>query len=123
MTPSDHKTRNDVIEFATILYGAAWREQLAQSLGTTRRNLDHWMSAPNPLPASIVLGVVNLMKTRIETQRREQEELDLRVTKLRREIATPIRRAAMDGQKSESTEAVPAYGAQLRVVDQSLASA
>ncbi len=118
MTPNDQKNRNDVIEFATILYGASWREQLAKTLGTTRRNLDHWMAAPSPLPTSIVLGVVNQMKLHVEEQRRQQEELDLRATKLRRQIATPIRRAAMDGEKSDSRATVPTFRAQLSVVEE-----
>lgn len=118
MTPNDQKNRNEVIEFATILYGASWREQLAKTLGTTRHNLDHWMSAPSPLPASIVLGVVNQMKMHVERQRKEQEELDLRLTKLRRQISTPIRRAGSDGKKADGSATVPTYRGQLRVVDE-----
>ncbi len=118
MTPIDQKNRNDVVEFATLLYGASWRDQLARKLGTTRGNLDHWMAAPSPLPNSIMLGLANQMKIHLDAQRRELEETDLRVTKLRRQIATPIRRAGAQGPKAGSTEKVPTYRAQLHVVDQ-----
>jgi len=118
MTPSDQKDRNDVIEFATLLYGASWRDQLASKLGTTRGNLDHWMAAPSPLPTSLMLGLVNQMKTHLEAQRRALEETDLRVNKLRRKIATPIRRAGEHGHKSAPTQKIPTYRAQLHVVGQ-----
>ena len=119
MTPNDQKNRNDVIEFATILYGASWREKLARTLGTTRRNLDHWMASQNPLPESIMLGIVNQMKAHVASQRHDIEEMDLRVTNMRRQIKTPTRSLTRPIQAPQTSEAVPAFGAQLRVVEQS----
>ena len=117
MTSTDQKNRNDIIEFATILYGAGWREQLAKTLGTPRRNLDRWLTASAPLPSSIVLGIVNQMRTHLEAQRRAQDELDRRVTHLHRQIATPIRRAATEESRAEQA-VVPLCHAELRVVEQ-----
>jgi len=123
MTPNDQKIRNDVIEFATILYGASWREQLVKVLGTTRRNLDHWMTAQRPLPDSVVLGVINQLKIRLDEQRKDLEETDLRVTQLRRQFVSPIRRAGQKDRAAGGAGQVPIYRGQLSVVEAPAASA
>ena len=123
MSRTDQKNRNDVIEFATLLYGGAWRQELAKTLGTTRRNLDLWLSAETPLPASVVVGVVNQMNTHLAKQRREHADLELRIMKLRGQIASPTRNSAKGKKQMESTVKVPTYRAQLSVVDPDVVNA
>ncbi len=117
MTPHEQKIRNDVIEFATLLFGTGWREQLATKLGTCHRNLDHWMRADQPIPPAIVLGVINLMKTHMNDQRREQAELDKRLKELTMTIKTPARRSKVIEKSNWMEKSVPKFGAQLYVVE------
>jgi len=117
MTPYEQKVRNDVIEFATLLFGAGWREQLAMKLGTCHRNLDHWMRANQPIPPAVVLGVVNLMKSHMSDQRREQAEMDTRLTQLSAAIGTPARQSRKRENTNWLEKSVPQFGAQLRVVE------
>jgi len=123
MTPHEQKVRNDVIEFATLLFGAGWREQLAMKLGTCHRNLDHWMRANQPIPPAIVLGVLNLMRTHVTEQRREQDEIDARLKQLSMTIETPARRSKATTKTNWLEQSVPKFGAQLRIVEPSTATA
>ncbi len=74
---SDTLTQEELVEFARLLYGDQWREELSKRLNISRKKLVLTLASGDPVPEYIVNPFVSLMELHL----RKQEELSLKLHK------------------------------------------
>lgn len=74
-------THEEIVEYATLLYGNDWRTSLAENLGLTRKQLVRTLASGDPMPESITIPFMSL----VEEHLRKQEE---RTRKIKKRLIT-----------------------------------
>ena len=82
-TDFDKRMRDAAIEFGSILYGASWRERLAEKIGVPKRILDDHFTSDNPLPQKVAMGILRLMQEHLDERTRETQMLSAQIATLR----------------------------------------
>ena len=80
--PSNTLSQEELVEFARLLFGDTWREELSNHLNISRKNLVLTLASGDPVSESIVTPVLSLMETHLQ----KQEELSLKLHKRVAEI-------------------------------------
>ncbi len=89
--PSKTLSQEELVEFARLLYGDQWREEVSKHLNISRKNLVVTLASGDPVPETIVTPFLTLMETHLQ----KQEELSL---KMHKRVAE-IRGASMDDKQ------------------------
>lgn len=76
-------SHDELVEFATLLYGSQWRDALAKHLNISRKQLVLTLAAGDPIPESITLPVVELLEQYLRDQEEMQRKLTDRVAEIR----------------------------------------
>ena len=74
---------DELVQHATYLFGAEWRDALAAALGMSRRSLVITLASGEEIPADMALSVVRLLEQRLDEMQREQNALRERIRTLR----------------------------------------
>jgi len=102
LTDSDRQMRETVIEFASCLYGGAWRERLAEVSGMPKRAVADWFKSDKALPPAIPLAILRAMQNDVEAQIAEKQALCERVKAVRLElIAQPTTVETSEAKKDQ----------------------
>ena len=86
MTDADRRMRETVIEFASCLYGGAWKERLAEVSGMPKRAVADWFRSDKALPQALPLTMLRAMQNDAEAQIAEKQALCEQVKALRLEL-------------------------------------
>ena len=81
--PSNTLTQEELVEFARIVYGDNWREELSKYLNVSRKNLVLTLASGDPVPEEIVSPVLALMETHLQKQEALSKKLHKRVAEIR----------------------------------------
>ena len=74
---------NELIEFAQLLFGGDWRDELAKELKISRKQLVLTLAAGDPVPEEITVPMVALIENHLEKRMSELKELRIRVEAMR----------------------------------------
>lgn len=77
-------TREEVVEFANLLYGDAWRDTLSKRLNISRKQLVLTLASDDPLPESITLPLLSLIEEHVQDQELQRRKMAARVAEIRR---------------------------------------
>ena len=105
MTENDRRMRETVIEFASCLYGGAWRDRLAEVSGTPKRTVGDWFRGDKALPRALPLAMLRAMENDAIAQIAEKEALRDRVKALRMELVSKSADAPAEKTNTASAEA------------------
>ncbi len=88
MTEADRKIRETVIEFASCLYGGAWRERLAEVSGMPKRVVADYFRFGKTIPRELSLSMLRAIQNDAEAQIAEKQALCERIKSLRTNVTT-----------------------------------
>lgn len=75
-------SQEELVEFARIIYGDPWREELAKHLNISRKKLVLTLASDDPVPSEIVVPFLSLVENHLQ----KQEALTIRLEKRVKEI-------------------------------------
>lgn len=103
MIEANQKMRETVIEFASCLYGGAWRERLAEVSGMPKRTVADYFQFGKALPEELSLAILRAMQNDAEAQIAEKEALCEQIKTLRTAATEkPSDIAASETQEAEN---------------------
>ena len=73
----DTLSQEELVEFARLLYGDQWREELSKRLNISRKKLVLTLASGDPIPEELVNPFLSLLEIHL----RKQEELSLKLHK------------------------------------------
>ncbi len=76
-------THEEIVMFATRMYGENWRTSLAESLHISRKQLVLTLASGDPVPESITAPFFSLMQTYLKEQREAAVILESRLEEIR----------------------------------------
>jgi len=76
-------SQDELVEFARLLYGDQWREELSKHLNISRKNLVLTLASGDPVPESIVVPFLSLLEAHLRKQEELSKKLEKRVAELR----------------------------------------
>ena len=79
-------TRDELVEFATFLYGPKWQSPLAKELGIERRLFVRDLASDAPVTENTARIILGLLDARIAEIQQEQADLQSRLDQLKREM-------------------------------------
>lgn len=76
-------THDEIVEFAAHLYGDNWRNQLAENLGITRKQLVMTLAAEDAVPPTITVPFLTLIEDYLNRQAEKLNRMEGRVHEIR----------------------------------------
>ncbi len=74
---------DELVEHATFLFGAQWRDALAAELGISRRSLVISLASGEQISEDMTLSVIRLLERKLGEMEQEQGRLRDRISTLR----------------------------------------
>ncbi len=81
--PLEDFSHEEIVEYATTLYGNDWRTLLAQNLGLTRKQLVLTLASGDPMPESITIPFLSLIEEHLRKQEETTREIKKRIMAIR----------------------------------------
>jgi len=75
--------QEELVNFARLLYGDNWREELPKHLNINRKKLVITLASGDPLPQSIVVPFVSLLEDHLQKQEELSQILQKRIVEIR----------------------------------------
>ena len=76
-------THDEIVEYATNLYGEDWRNKLAENLKITRKQMILTLASGDPIPASITVPFLSLVEAHLKRQAANIEKMERRLHSIR----------------------------------------
>lgn len=80
---SNTLSQDELVEFARLLYGNEWREELSKHLNISRKKLVLTLASGDPVPETIVTPFLSLMESHLRKQEALSQKLQTRVMEIR----------------------------------------
>jgi len=75
-------SHEELISFASLLYGEKWRDELAKNLNISRKQLVLTLAAGDPIPQEISVPMVALLENHLIDRKAEIEMIEARLAQL-----------------------------------------
>jgi len=87
--PGRDFTHDEIVEYASLLYGDNWRNKLAEDLKVTRKQLVLTLAAGDPVPASITVPFLSLIEDYLHRQAETVQKIESRLHEIRGKNSAP----------------------------------
>ncbi len=75
-------THEEIVKYATTLYGDDWRTSLAENLNMTRKQLVLTLASGDPVPQSITVPFFSLLEQHLQRQAEVTRKIESRLLEI-----------------------------------------
>ena len=81
--PVNEFERDEIAEYAALLYGPNWRSTLAENLNITRKQLVMTLASDDPVPEYITVPFISLIEKHLYRQTETMRKIENRLQSIR----------------------------------------
>lgn len=80
-------TQDEFVDLAKQIFGASWRDEVAQKLGISRKHLVLKLAGGEKVPPEICAPFVSIIDDHLRQRKAEQDRIEARLKRIRRKQA------------------------------------